>query len=326
IHLESGMTTSDEFYPRAAIVPGGGLLITAARWDRAPHLALAERGTLRQVLSLSNPGTDWLESQLGRLEEVTWTAPDGLQISGFLAPTRGGSGPQPTVLVVHGGPAWCYRDSWPGLDGANHALLSCCGFQLFFPNPRGSSGRGQDFLARELGDYGGGEVDDLLSGLDHLVKSGAADPDRLGVVGVSHGGYMSCWLTTRTRRFRAAVAVSPVTDWYSQHFGSNIPEFDEMYLRGDPHQPGGPYFERSPVFFAHLSKTPTLLTAGLQDRCTPPGQAEEFHQALLAAGTQSDLVVYPEEGHGVRQLRAKVDLGARMSGHLARHLLKGSPA
>jgi dipeptidyl aminopeptidase/acylaminoacyl peptidase len=229
-------------------------------------------------------------------------------------------------LLVHGGPAHLWNPKWSGaINGMMlAAYLAYNGFAVLMPNPRGSSGRGQRFLEMQLGDYGGAEVDDDLTGLDRLVAQGIANPDRLGVMGVSHGGYMTCWLTTKTHRFKAAVASSPVTDWYSQHFGSNIPEFDSMYLKATPTEPGGPYFNLSPTFFAHLSDTPTLLTAGLRDRCTPPGQAIEFHQALLATGVETELVLYPEEGHGVRSLPAQIDYAARVVDFLSRHLLKNT--
>ncbi len=319
-------TTSDHFNPRAAVHPGGGLLLTAAAWRTPPAICLLEGGRLREIRSLADPGGDWLRQRLGEIREVSWVAPDGNEISGLFAVPAAGEAPYPTVLNVHGGPAACWRPVWPVPEELSAALLVACGMALFLPNPRGSSGRGQEFLALELGDYGGGETEDLLSGLDHLVAAGLADPERLAVYGVSHGGYMSCWITTRTDRFRAAVAGSPVTDWYSQHFGSNIPDFDVMFLRADPLRAGGAHYERSPVFFAHRSKTPTLLSAGLQDRCTPPGQAEEFHQALAAAGVETELVIYPEEGHGIRQIPAMIDFGTRMSGLFGRELLGQRPS
>jgi dipeptidyl aminopeptidase/acylaminoacyl peptidase len=156
------------------------------------------------------------------------------------------------------------------------------------------------------------------------VETGIADADGLAVMGGSHGGYMTCVLTTKTSRFRVAVAISPVTDWYSQHFGSNIPEIDVMYLRTDPRDPGGKHFERSPVFFAHKSRTPTLLTAGAQDKCTPPGQAVEFHQALAANHVETQLALYPREGHGVRFLPAEIDLATRSADFITRHIAAGS--
>ncbi|MHB1523766.1 MAG: S9 family peptidase [Candidatus Dormibacteria bacterium] len=311
IHLQDVVTTSGRFTPDAAPHPEGGALLALESWGSPPILARAELGRASEIASLSHPGFEWLRGQIGTVREVSWSAPDGLEISGLLVEPRQGSRPYPTILAVHGGPVGRWESEWPGRDRLHYAYLSARGFALFMPNPRGSCGRGQDFLEVEVGDYGGAEVQDHLSGLDHLVAEGVADPRRLGVLGVSHGGYMACWITTRTDRFAAAVAGSPVTDWYSQHFASNIPEFDAQFLGADGPGPGGPYFERSPVFFAGRSRTPTLLTAGQLDRCTPPGQAVEFHEALLASGVETELALYPEEGHGVRDALALADFAAR---------------
>ncbi len=311
VHYQGLSTSAQRFTPEAVGHPDGGALAALEEWDRPPALVHLHRGAVSELASLSDPGQEWLRSQLGSCRGISWSAPDGLAISGLLIEPPGRVRPHPTVLAVHGGPAGRWAPSWPGRQLLHYALLATRGYALFLPNPRGSCGRGQEFLEMELGDYGGAEVGDLLSGLDQLVDEGLADPGRLGVMGVSHGGYMSCWLTSRTQRFRAAVAVSPVTDWYSQHYASNIPDFDEMYLGGGPPGPGGPYFERSPVFFAKDCTTPTLLIAGKEDRCTPPGQAVEFHEALLAAGVESELVLYPGEGHGIQALPAAADMAAR---------------
>jgi len=323
IHHRGLTTTSDRFYPDAAPHPSGGVCFGAESWSMPPRLAVAKHGWIEDLLTFENDGQRWLGDRIGPMETVRWRSADGLEISGLLILPRVGRAPHPTVLAVHGGPAHCWRPSWPCPDHLLLALLSANGYAVFLPNPRGSSGRGQEFLSLELGDYGGAETTDLLTGIDNLVDRGLADPDRLGVYGVSHGGYMSCWITTRTTRFKAAVAGSPVTDWYSQHFSSNIPDFDEMYLSARPEVAGGPYFERSPVFFAHRSKTPTLLAAGMVDRCTPPGQAVEFHQALIAAGVETELVLYPQEGHGVRATPARIDMAERALAFFDSHLNGG---
>ena len=311
LHLAALVTTACQFTPDAAPHPAGGALAALESWGAPPVLARVERGRTTEIVSLSHPGFEWLKGQIGTIREMSWTAPDGLEISGMLVEPRSGHGPYPTILAVHGGPVGSWGSEWPGRNRLHYAYLSARGFAIFMPNPRGSSGRGQEFLELEVGDYGGAEVEDHLSGLDRLVAEGLADPRRLGVLGISHGGYMACWITTRTGRFAAAVAGSPVTDWYSQHYASNIPDFDSMYLGGGGPGPGGPYFERSPVFAASRSRTPTLLTAGQQDRCTPPGQAVEFHQGLLAAGVETELALYPEEGHGFRDAAAAADFAAR---------------
>jgi dipeptidyl aminopeptidase/acylaminoacyl peptidase len=167
---------------------------------------------------------------------------------------------------------------------------------------------------------GGADARDILAGIDTIVERGLADPERIGVTGGSYGGFMSCWLPAIDGRFKASVAVSPVTDWYSQHFNSNIGHWDTDFLRDRPERPGGEYHARSPVLAAPRVTTPTLLSAGLRDRCTPPGQAIEFYRALRARGVPTEVVVYPHEGHGVRNLPAAIDLATRTVAWFERYM------
>ncbi len=324
LHYRGHLTTPG-YFPTARLHPEGGLILFLEEWQQPPRLVHVREGQLSTLVNLGGAGFQKLQKVQPPIQRLTWDSTDGTPISGFWIPPAG-KGPHPTALLVHGGPAGCWQPWWPSTATTRlAAYLVQLGIALFMPNPRGSTGRGLDFAAMELGDYGGLEVDDHLTGLDLLVAEGLADPDRLAVIGGSHGGYMASWLTTRTSRFRAAVAMSPVTNWYSQHYESNIPEFDRMYLRASPTEPGGAYFERSPVFAAHRSRTPTLLTAGGRDRCTPPGQAVEFHQALLEHGVDTELILYPEEGHGVRTMPSEIDLVSRIHAFLDRHLLGSEP-
>ncbi len=127
---------------------------------------------------------------------------------------------------------------------------------------RGSTGRGREFAALVVGDMGGGDVGDMLSGLDHLVAEGLADPDRLGIMGLSYGGFMAAWLPTQDPRFKAAVAMSPVTDWYSERFGSNLGAWVGDFLDGEPKPAGGQYYDRSPVLFATQRPHPHAAHGG----------------------------------------------------------------
>jgi dipeptidyl aminopeptidase/acylaminoacyl peptidase len=192
-------------------------------------------------------------------------------------------------------------------------LLVSRGYAVLHPNPRGSSGRGREFAAAVVGDMGGADTHDYLSGIDAMVERGIADPERIGTIGVSYGGYMSAWLVTQDSRFKAAVAGSPVTEWYSFTFTSNIPRWGLWFLdNADPEEIGNQAHTRSPVLHASKATTPTLLTAGANDRCTPAGQAREFYQALTGHGVDSELVIYPQEGHGVSRFPAVTDYLTRV--------------
>jgi dipeptidyl aminopeptidase/acylaminoacyl peptidase len=161
----------------------------------------------------------------------------GTAIEGVLC-TPPGAGPFPLVLHVHGGPIGAYQRSWTMRDYAVPLLVSR-GYAVLLPNPRGSSGRGQEFAAAVVGDMGGADTDDYLSGIDAMIERGIADPARIGTMGVSYGGFMSAWLVTQDQRFKAAVAGSPVTEWYSFTFTTNIPRWGLWFLdNADPEEIG----------------------------------------------------------------------------------------
>jgi dipeptidyl aminopeptidase/acylaminoacyl peptidase len=192
---------------------------------------------------------------------------------------------------------------------------------VLHPNPRGSSGRGREFAAAVVGDMGGADTYDYLSGIDAMVERGIADPARIGTMGVSYGGYMSAWLVTLDQRFRAAVAGSPVTEWYSFTFTTNIAGWGLWFLdHADPEATGNQLHTRSPVLHASTARTPTMLTAGAKDRCTPAGQAREFYQALTGHGVDSELIIYPEEGHGVGRFPALTDYLTRLVGWFGKYM------
>ncbi|HEY7401320.1 MAG TPA: S9 family peptidase [Actinomycetota bacterium] len=300
---------SGDWFPAGLPIGDGTAFATVLHSaSRPPEVVIVEDGKPRTIASTEHDGTRFLRGLHPAREVVTWTAPDGVEIEGLLS-TPSTEAPYPLIVVVHGGPVWSYQDAWPR---GSLPLLVDRGFAVLLPNPRGSTGRGRKFAEMVVGDMGGGDALDVLAAIDALVARGIADPDRIGVTGGSYGGFMSCWLPTRDTRFKASVAISPVTDWHSQHFNSNIGHWDADFLRDRPESPGGEYHARSPVFFADRVKTPTLLTAGIQDKCTPPGQAVEFYRALRASGVEAEVTLYPQEGHGVRNFPAAIDLTTRM--------------
>jgi dipeptidyl aminopeptidase/acylaminoacyl peptidase len=131
---------------------------------------------------------------------------------------------------------------------------------------------------------------------------------------------MASWLVTQDTRFAAAVPVAPVTNQVTARLIGNIPHYVDLSLADTYLNPGGKYFQRSPIMHAHKAKTPTLNICGALDRCTPPEEAVQFHNALLQNGVKSMLVIYPEEGHGVRKLPAAIDYAARLVGWFHEHM------
>ncbi len=302
--------TSGQASPLAMPLAAKAFVVVLQSYTRFPELAVVQDGAPRTVVSLTHRGSDYVMAVGGRCEEVAWTAPDGLEIEGILVSPRG-PGPHPLIVHVHGGPVWAARNTWAMSDLCTPLLVSR-GYAILYPNPRGSSGRGQAFAELVIGDVGGADTLDILSGIDALVARGVVDTTRVGVMGLSYGGYMASWLITQTDRFAAAAPMAPATDLFSAHYTSNIPDFDHLFLQDDPTNLSGPYFARSPIMYASRARTPTLQTAGALDLCTPPTQVVEFHHALREHGVPSQIVIYPGEGHSVRRFPALIDQCTRI--------------
>jgi dipeptidyl aminopeptidase/acylaminoacyl peptidase len=305
-------------YPEGAFAADGRVAVVQSAYHLPPRLSLIDGDKAHVLASTAHQGTDYLLSIAGSAEVVSWRAPDGRDIEGILC-TPPGAGPYPLVVNVHGGPISMFRNTW-SMRYPYVPLLVAHGYAVLQPNPRGSGGYGQDFARLVVGDMGGADAGDILSGVDALVEAGVADPARLGLIGGSYGGFMTSWLVTQDRRFAAAVPVAPVTDWYSQSFTSNIGGWGNAFLDADPERPDTLVHRRSPVLHASKVRTPCLVIAGADDRCTPPGQAVEFHRALVAHGVESVLAIYPHEGHGVRAHPAVADYLTRVLRWFHRHL------
>ncbi|MGW0786436.1 alpha/beta fold hydrolase [Streptomyces sp. NPDC002913] len=265
-----------------------------------------------------------------RTTATTWRSDDGRQVRGLLlraaGPARGE--PQPLAVLVHGGPAWLWSSMYAPGDVLGLApALAEAGYLVLLPNPRGSSGAGREHARAVVGDVGGGDLEDVLSGVRHLVAEGLADPDRVAVLGHSYGGHLAALAAARTDVFAAAVVVSAPTDWLSFTHTSNIGGgYDRTYRIGSPRDPME-WCRRSAVFARGGSGTPTLIVHGAEDRVTPVGQAHELYRSLLRAGrAPAELLVYPGEGHEFTDPAHLLDAVTRVGEWLDTHLGGATPA
>jgi dipeptidyl aminopeptidase/acylaminoacyl peptidase len=261
----------------------------------------------------------------GTQERLTYQASDGLEIDALLILPPGRSredGPLPLVTLVHGGPNYRYSDQFqldPMLSGQ---WLALAGFAVFLPNPRGSTGRGHAFAAQVAGELGPDEWTDLLSGIDLLVADGVADPDRLGICGWSHGGFMTAWAIGQTDRFKAAIMGAGISDWGMLGATGEYGTLDAAL--GGSHGWEGPGPHRhdrlSPISYASRISTPVLILHGQEDPNVPVGQGLYLHQALRHFGVEHEFVVYPREGHGIRERGHLLDLLSRTRAWFTRWL------
>lgn len=319
----SGRATTGTYQPElGGLAADGRPVLVLEQHDLPPTLVrIGAGGRTETLLDSAGPGTDHVRSALGETRAVTWTAPDGWEMEGLLDLPRGAA-PYPLVVHPHGGPVGAYQDGWIGRD-PHTTVLVARGYAVLRPNPRGSAGRGSAFAEAVRGDMGGHDVQDILSGVDHLVTEGVVDPERIGILGQSYGGYLACWMPVVSDLFKASVARSPCTDWRSFHLTTNIPEFDQLFLDGDVWDDDSQYLTRNPLTHHARIETPILLTAGTLDLATPANQAEQMHRALAARGVPTALAIYPEEGHGVQQPPALADQCARMVAWFERFMPSG---
>jgi dipeptidyl aminopeptidase/acylaminoacyl peptidase len=239
-------------------------------------------------------------------ELVTWKGAGGWEMEGLLVypPGHARGTRVPLALNVHGGPAGTHSNAFtPGVRLWAWPLFAQKGYAIFFPNPRGSGGYGEEFRAANVRDWGGADYEDLMSGVDALVERGIADPERLIVNGWSYGGFMTSTIVTKTDRFRSAIVGAAVTNLASFAGTADIPEFARSYFRSWPWEDPQVYVDRSALFHAGSVRTPSLVVHGDRDERVPVSQGWEFYNALRARGVPTDMLVLPRQAHAIREPR-----------------------
>lgn len=234
-------------------------------------------------------------SDLGEVEEIWYPSFDGRRIQAWVVKPPGFDPGRryPLVLQIHGGPHAAYG------AGFFHEfrVLAAAGYVVLYPNPRGSTTYGQGFGDVIQYRYPGDDYEDLMAGVDELVRRGYVDPQRLGVTGGSGGGLLTNWILTRTDRFRAAITQRCVADWASMYYTSDFTLFRPTWFRRPPFEDAEEYAARSPVTFAARITTPLMILHSECDWRAPVGQGETMFRALKQQGKTAVMVRFPGEGH-----------------------------
>ena len=253
------------------------------------------------AIQISQANADIKLPPLGKTEVVRWKSNDGKEIEGLLTYPVGYQTGQrvPLILNIHGGPAGVFVQSFIGGRGVYPlATFAARGYAILRPNPRGSSGYGTEFRRANVQDWGGGDFQDLMTGVDRVIEMGVADPDRLGVMGWSYGGFMTSWIVTQTNRFKVASAGAPVTNLMSFNGTADIPAFVPDYFGGQFWDAMDRYQKHSPMFQVKGVTTPTMIQHGEADIRVPISQGYEFYNALKVKGVPTRMLVLPRQPHG----------------------------
>ncbi len=239
-------------------------------------------------------------------EEINFKSFDGTPVQGWLMkPLDFKEGQRyPLILSVHGGPHGAYGYSF----NSSFQVYAARGYAVLYLNPRGSTGYGQKFSDGTINEWGGGDYQDLMRGVDEALRRNSwIDPNRLGVTGGSYGGFMTNWIITQTPRFRAAVASASVSNLVSFYATSLYQDLIHAEFNGFPWDNYDTLWRWSPIRYVKQAQTPTLFLHGEQDNDVHITQAEEMYMALRRRGVETELVRYPREGHGLREPRHRVD-------------------
>lgn len=288
-----------------ATFTGRSLVTVEGDANSTPEVTLVrlpDRGGPHPVLSDLNP--QLRDRVLPSVKTFIWTAPDGVEVEGVLELPPGwteADGPLPTVIHLHGGPTWSTHAA-RRIDSGGRGVFASRGWALLSPNYRGSLGYGDTFLTDLVGRENDIEVADILAGVDALVAAGIADPAELAVMGWSNGGYLTNCLIATTDRFKAASSGAGVFDQTLQWATEDTPGHVVNYMEGLPWEQPAEVQSASPLFTADRIVTPTLIHVGENDPRVPAAHALALHRALdFYLGVPSELLVYPNEGHGLSQ-------------------------
>ena len=307
--------------PSAFARSGSGTVAFAGETaTRAPELWVKSPNARARPVTTFNE--KWSSIPVVGPEFVRYTSTDGVEIeAALLKPSATSHERWPLVVLVHGGPTGRWTDSFEPWG----QLLVARGYAVLYPNIRGSTGYGHAFVAANRADWGGGDFKDVMAGVDAMIARGVADPGRLGIGGWSYGGYIAAWAVTQTTRFKAAVSGAPVIDMASEFGTENGSAYDEWFY-GTPYEKLDGFIKASPMTYVKQVKTPTLLLQGEDDTTDPIGQSQQFYRGLKRYNVETELVLYPREGHGLREDKHLVDRLTRVVAWFDKYVQPAQPS
>ena len=279
---------------RISVSGTNNIAVIRSSFSDPPEVWAGDIMHLRQITHLN----DGLRPVWGKAESVEWKN-EGFDVQGWLLypadydPAK----KYPLIVYVHGGPSSAVLPHWP-YAGYGPVPFSALGYFVLMPNPRGSYGEGEKFTQANRKDFGYGDLRDILAGVDTVTKKFSVDPQKIGLTGWSYGGFMTMFAVTQTNRFRAAVAGAGISNWQSYYGENSIDQWMIPFFGASVYDDPAVYAKSSAINFIKRVKTPTLVVVGDRDGECPAPQSFEFWHALRDEHVPTELVVYPNEGHG----------------------------
>lgn len=271
----------------------GTIATVRESFARPPEIWVGAPAELAQITHVN----DGVHATFGKGVSVKWKS-ESFDVQGFLLYPANfdASKKYPMIVQVHGGPSAAVRPAFYAPD-SYEAAESDAGYFVFMPNPRGSYGQGEAFTKANVKDFGHGDLKDIMSGVDEVLRRYPVDSARMGIRGWSYGGFMTMWAVTQTHRFKAAVTGAGIANWLSYTGENGISEWMVPFFGATAYEDKAVYDKSSPINYISNTKTPTLIVVGERDAECPAPQSFEFWRALQHVGVTTQLVVYPDEGH-----------------------------
>ena len=298
---------NDEHIHGFHVSPDGSLAYVASSTTDVPEL-LWLAPDAAESLPLTDLNEDWYDKyQLAETDLVSWTSSDGLTIEALLTLPPGYDDTEalPLIVGLHGGPHGRTMQALSPFTVSQ--VWAAEGYAVLSPNYRGSEGYGEEFGTASRADLGGGDFLDVMAGVDWAIAEGVADPDRLGVIGSSYGGYLVNWIVTQTPRFQAAVSQFGIFSLATDFSNSQAPRWDLEYLGGQPWEVPERYAKHSPASYVQNVQTPVLILHGDSDGNTFIANSQEMYTALRLQEKTVEFVHYPREGHGFYEPQHRLD-------------------
>jgi len=266
------------------------------------------QGEMWSTIPIVNPNAHTQEWKIPKVEHITWKAPDGTEVGGILElpPDYKKGDKLPLVVGLHGGPTTSTKAELSYDPHNGRLYFAAHGYAAFFPNYRGSTGYGDKFVTDLIGHENDIEVKDILAGIQHLIKEGIADPERIGVMGWSNGGYLTnCLITLKDSpvKFKAASSGAGILDTVAEWGFNDEPAYAMVFKKGLPWEQPDLYRKTSPTYGIGNVTTPTLIHVGANDERCPPGHSKMLYRALKEyKKVPTELIVYPNQPHGLQKL------------------------
>jgi dipeptidyl aminopeptidase/acylaminoacyl peptidase len=297
----------------------------ASTFDRPLEIYAAKTSGKPSPITQLSHFNDGVEPSWGRSVSLAWTS-ENFHVQGWLMLPKDYDPAKkyPLIVEVHGGPAAAVLATWSGRGGLNAEAFSALGYFVLQPNPRGSYGQGEKFTQANREDFGYGDLRDILAGVDAVEAQYPIDQARVGLTGWSYGGFMSMFAVTQTQRFKAAVAGAGISNWQSYYGENSIDQWMIPYFGASVYDNPAVYAKSSAIEFIKQVQTPTLVVVGDRDGECPAPQSYEFWHALRDRHVPTQLVVYPNEGHGFVDPAHRRDVLVRAVEWFARYMPPGS--